>query len=100
MLSFLAITEAVKGLVEERYPGTVSYTHLCYIELDGAADAYEVSLLPVPAQPAAGVVKRYGGPDGPEESPPGGAPGEDSRNWQDDALLELEKNRYYGGNQA
>mgnify|MGYP000844946907 FL=1 len=73
---------------------------LCYIELDGAADAYEVSLLPVPAQSAAGVVKRYGGPDGPEESPPGGAPGEDSRNWQDDALLELEKNRYYGGNQA
>lgn len=72
----------------------------CCVELDGAADAYEVSLLPVPAQPAAGVVKRYGGPEGPEGSPPGKAPGEDSRNWQDDALLELEKNRYYGGNQA
>lgn len=67
---------------------------LCCIELDGAADAYEVSMLPVPAQPAAGVVKRYGGPEGPEETPPGGTPGEESQTWRDEALLELEKNRF------
>lgn len=67
---------------------------LCYIELDGATDAYEVSMLPVPAQPAAGVVKRYGGPDGPEDPPPGGVPGADSQDWRDEALLELEKNRF------
>lgn len=67
---------------------------LCYIELTGARDAYEVSLVPVPAQPAAGVVKRYGGPEGPgDETQPGG-PGEDSRLWQDEALLELEKMRF------
>lgn len=67
---------------------------LCYIELDGAADAYEVSMLPVPAQPAAGVVKRYGGPDGPGVDPSGKEPDTDSQNWQDEALLELEKNRF------
>ena len=66
---------------------------LCYIELTEARDAYEVSLLPVPAQPAAGVVKRYGGPDGPECDPTGGAPDDDTA-WRDDALLELEKNRF------
>ena len=65
---------------------------LCYIELSGAKDAYEVSLLPVPAQPAAGVVKRYGGPEGPDSDPPGD-PGVDTA-WQDEALLELEKNRF------
>lgn len=66
---------------------------LCYIELSGAKDAYEVSLLPVPAQPAAGVVKRYGGPEGPDSNPSGGAPGKDTA-WQDEALLELEKLRF------
>ena len=66
---------------------------LCYIELTGARDAYEVSLVPVPAQPAAGVVKRYGGPKGPDGDPSGGAPGEDTA-WQDEALLELEKTRF------
>lgn len=65
---------------------------LCYIELSGAKDAYEVSLLPVPAQPAAGVVKRYGGPEGPDSDPPGN-PGVDTA-WQDEALLELEKLRF------
>ena len=36
---------------------------LCHIDLDGATDAYEVSLVAVPAQPAAGAIKskRYGG---------------------------------------
>ena len=32
---------------------------LCHVELDGAEDAYEVSLVAVPAQKEAGVVKRY-----------------------------------------
>lgn len=32
---------------------------MCHVDLDGAADAYEVSLVAVPAQPGAGVVKRY-----------------------------------------
>ena len=66
---------------------------LCYIELTGAKDAYEVSLLPVPAQPAAGVVKGYGGPEGPDSDRPGD-PGGDSQSWQDEALLELEKLRF------
>ena len=78
--------EHVRGA---EYSGTV-----CHIELDGAQDAYEVSLLPVPAQPAAGVVKRYGGPDSPESNPSGGTPDENSMDWQDEALLELEKNRF------
>lgn len=66
---------------------------MCFIELDGAEDAYEVSLLPVPAQPEAGIVKRYGGPEGPEGDPTGGAPGKNI-SWQDEALLELEKMRF------
>ena len=77
--------EHVKGV---EYDGK-----LCYIELDGAEDAYEVSLLPVPAQPGAGVVKRYGGPEGPDSDPSGGAPDDDTA-WQDEALLELEKMRF------
>jgi len=48
---------------------------LCYATLEGAADAYEVSLVAVPAQPKAGVVKskRYGG-----EEAPGAEPAEDA----------------------
>lgn len=67
----------------------------CFFELRGAEDAYEVSLVAVPAQPEAGIVKskRYGGPEGPETGNPGGAPDEDTA-WQDEALLELEKNRF------
>lgn len=69
---------------------------MCIIILDEAVDAYEVSLLPVPAQPEAGVVKRYGGPEGPGSDPTGGAPsqiGNPDGAWQDEALLELEKMR-------
>ena len=67
----------------------------CFFELRGAEDAYEVSLVAVPAQPEAGIVKskRYGGPEGPENGNPGGAPDKDTA-WQDEALLELEKNRF------
>ena len=69
---------------------------VCHMDLDGVADAYEISLVAVPAQPEAGVIKskRYGGQEPPPEShPSGGAPGEDTA-WQDEALLELEKNRF------
>lgn len=38
----------------EEYDGKV-----CCVELDDAADAYEMSFVAVPAQPDAGVVKRY-----------------------------------------
>lgn len=45
---------------------------LCVMELDGAKDAYEVSLVAVPAQPEAGVVKskRYGGEEALPPEPP------------------------------
>lgn len=44
-------------------PGRVYEGKQCVMELDGPRDAYEVSLVAVPAQPEAGVVKskRYGG---------------------------------------
>ena len=68
---------------------------ICCFELDGAEDAYEVSFVAVPAQREAGAIKskRYGGPDGPESNPPGD-PGNNNQDWQDEALLELEKNRF------
>ena len=77
----------------EHHKGAEYDGKLCYIELTGPKDAYEVSLLPVPAQPAAGVVKRYGGPEGPDSDRPGD-PGDDSQVWRDEALLELEKLRF------
>ncbi|PKM71511.1 MAG: hypothetical protein CVU91_13390 [Firmicutes bacterium HGW-Firmicutes-16] len=43
------------------YDGTT-----CIVQLDKASDVYEVSFVAVPAQPAAGVTKTYGG----EEVPP------------------------------
>ena len=41
----------------ERYEG-----QLCWVNLEGALDAYEFSFVAVPAQPAAGVVKGMSGP--------------------------------------
>ena len=46
-------------------PGAVYSGQTCYVDLDGARDAYEVSFVAVPAQPKAGVVKKYGGERGP-----------------------------------
>lgn len=77
-----------KHIQGREYDGQV-----CHIDLDGAADAYEVSMVAVPAQPASGVIKskRYGG----QEPPPGQDPGEnDGQIWRDKALLELEQNRF------
>lgn len=64
---------------------------LCHFDLDDIRDAYEVSLVAVPAQPEAGVIKskRYGGTEPPQD---------DGRALRlAKTRLELEKIRY-GGN--
>lgn len=67
---------------------------MCVFELDGAADAYEVSLVAVPAQPEAGAVKakRYGGTEKTGKPTPEGA--EHTELWAEEAALELEKMRF------
>lgn len=73
----------------QHIPGMMYNGQMCVMELDGAEDAYEVSLLPVPCQKEAGIIKskRYGTPEGnPNQNNP--AP------WQAQALLELEKIRF------
>lgn len=67
---------------------------MCVFELDGAADAYEVSLVAVPAQPEAGTVKakRYGGIEKTGKPAPEGA--EHTELWAEEAALELEKMRF------
>lgn len=69
---------------------------LCTMELDGAKDAYEVSLVAVPAQPGAGIIKskRYGGQGGPQEPPETGVEDEALRMAQ--ALQEQEEKRFGG----
>lgn len=65
---------------------------VCHVELDGVTDVYEVSFVGVPAQPEAGVIKRYGTK---EESA-----GEDPEAEKKSTLraararLELEKSRF------
>lgn len=53
------------------HPGVEYDGKTCVMELDGARDAYEVSLVAVPAQPGAGIIKskRYGGQGEPQEPP-------------------------------
>ena len=73
------------------FPGREYDGKLCHFDLDGIRDAYEVSLVAVPAQPEAGVIKskRYGGHKPPQD---------DGKALQRaKARLELEKIRY-GGN--
>lgn len=79
--------------------GQVYDGQLCYFSLEDPVDAYEWSFVAVPAQPGAGVVKnkRYGVGQTPAikmQPQPGAAPGTDNQDWQDEALLELEKNRF------
>lgn len=76
-------------------PGRTYDGKRCYMDLVGPRDVYEASLVAVPAQPAAGIVKgkRYGDP--PEELDK--APEETGIIWQDEALLEIEKSRFYDG---
>ena len=80
-------------------PGREYDGRRCVMELDGARDAYEVSLLPVPAQPQAGIIKskRYGGLGGPQEPP--AKSGEEEALRLAMAVQEQEKTRY-GGNKA
>lgn len=68
-------------------PGVEYDGQMCHFDLDGAVDAYEVSLVAVPAQPAAGAIKskRYGGSDPRSDV-------EDA--WADEAALEIERNRF------
>ena len=72
----------------KHWPGKEYDGQLCHIDLDGATDAYEVSLVAVPAQPAAGAMKskRYGGAEPPENPP--------ATDWTAAAALEIEKNRF------
>lgn len=80
------------------YPGTEYDGELCVMELDGAKDAYEVSLVAVPAQPRAGIIKskRYGGQGGPQEPSDNAGEKEEAlrlaKAWQEQEELR------YGGN--
>lgn len=67
---------------------------ICHFDLIGACDAYEVSLVAVPAQPEAGTLKtkRYGGTEGKGLTAPEGT--DDKELWAEKAALELEKMRF------
>ena len=88
-------TCSICGAVQQKvmcihWPGKEYEGKLCHFDLDEIWDAYEVSLVAVPAQPEAGVVKskRYGGQESPRE---------DGKTLQaTKARLELEKIRYGG----
>ncbi len=77
-------------------PGREYDGQLCTMALDGAKDAYEVSLVAVPAQPAAGIIKskRYGGQDQPQDPP--AQTGEKEAMEMAQALQEQEEKRYGG----
>lgn len=65
----------------------------CHVELDGALDAYEVSLVAVPAQPEAGVVKRY---EAKEKAGTETGVDEDSILLMAQAMQEMEEKRFGG----
>lgn len=72
-------------------PGQEYDGKTCVIRLDDPTDAYEVSFCAVPAQPAAGVVKAYGGEENRPQTPD---PKEDPKVRKALALLELEAKRF------
>lgn len=75
-------------------PGREYDGKLCHFDLDDPVDAYEVSLVAVPAQPEAGIIKskRYGGAEQQPETP-----GEEDVITLAQARMEMETKRY-GGN--
>lgn len=77
-------------------PGREYDGQLCVMELDDAKDAYEVSLVAVPAQPEAGVIKgkRYGGQE--EQVPNPAEAGEAEALRMAEAMQEQEEKRYGG----
>ena len=80
----------------QHFPGREYDGQVCHMDLEGVEDAYEVSMVAVPAQREAGTIKskRYGGQEPPPNSdPPGEEPGKNEA-WRDEALLELEKSRF------
>lgn len=80
----------------DHQPGRAYGDRCCVMELDEAEDAYEVSLVAVPAQPEAGVIKskRYGGQGGPQEPPE--YTGETEALLLAQAMQEQEEKRYGG----
>lgn len=76
-------------------PGREYDGKLCVMELDEPKDAYEVSLVAVPAQPEAGIVKskRYGGQE--EQVPNPAEAGEEALRMAQ-AMQEQEEKRYGG----
>ena len=76
----------------EHVPGRAYDGKTCMVELDEARDAFECSLVAVPSQPGAGVVKSYGGEDGPDPAEDGG----DEAFLLARAMQEQEKLRYGG----
>lgn len=69
-------------------PGREYGGRTCVVDLDEPEDAYECSLVAVPAQPDAGIVKTYGGEE---------RPGPEEALLMAEALQEQEEKRY-GGN--
>lgn len=78
-------------------PGREYAGKVCIMELDGAKDAYEVSLVAVPAQPEAGIIKskRYGGQEGGPQSSSDDS-GEDADLLLAMAMQAQEEQRYGG----
>jgi hypothetical protein len=79
------------------YPGKEYDGTVCHFDLLGAADAYEVSFVAVPAQPGAGIIKRYGQAPEVEPKPENPEPETlDNVTKLAKARLEIEKLRFGG----